>query len=799
MNSLSQRMFRAATLMAGFLVVSGAHAQTLAEGADHATQVLGTPWDMSTQSQVFPLLWTHNLSSAQVANGIMTGVARDTDPHFWLQFPRIPSAIEADNHTQAPIDADTHTQLAFMMWLPSTVVPGSRNGRLVWHTGGSTVPAFDAAYSETPLFPVYPGWHLYQFDLASLTPRQGTRWTGQVQGVRIDPCVGCQVEFKLDWARLYNDRSASASVAVPPGKAHLLAQPWGASATTSIPASAGRASLARLPPGQYRVAPISDGDYALSHRGKAWSFDTTSDLLWASNGGFSNPQVGSSGFTATTVGPDPFVLLDIPPNAPVSASKYRYISIDMTLSAVPASESGLLVWWGWQPATVSTPSAFVPVQTGRFTYRVDLGSSAQWTGDIRALRIDPLNGPNANSGVQVTLHSVRLTQVSGFEETVVFNPQPVAVNARPQVTILSPGHGTGSDYALVEQGQPWRMSTGQVRQPTLSNLVGWEYIGQIPSMPQHEGPFFHATSQPAGGGQTEGDPHAFLAYQENTHPINTANYRYLGFDLYVPMDAAQQSELTRGAVGRIAWKTDDTDPGLTSDDIVLMPGLQRYWFDMNQLVYEPATNRTWRGLARYLRIDPFEFPESRHFYLGQVQLRSPPSARWVVPVDLQLTDADGDTMTATIRSGSAVLGQAQGLGNGTHQLLASVAALPDGEHTFSVEVSDGINITVRTASVPVLKLAAGAPLPAHEVKSADRIFDWAEATFASTLGAARTPSLSQHACLQLAPGAYGRYYANSGICLFSVDGLVAYTINGAQLTLLGTTANLLSQATPTVP
>jgi hypothetical protein len=51
---------------------------------------------------------------------------------------------------------------------------------LVWHKGGSTIAAFDAAYSESPLFPVYPGWHLYDFDLAALTPSKGSPWTGEL-------------------------------------------------------------------------------------------------------------------------------------------------------------------------------------------------------------------------------------------------------------------------------------------------------------------------------------------------------------------------------------------------------------------------------------------------------------------------------------------------------------------------------------------------------------------------------------------------------------------------------------------
>ena len=49
-----------------------AQAQTVPEGADHATQKLYNAWDMATQADVFPLLWTHNLAAAAVNNGVMS-------------------------------------------------------------------------------------------------------------------------------------------------------------------------------------------------------------------------------------------------------------------------------------------------------------------------------------------------------------------------------------------------------------------------------------------------------------------------------------------------------------------------------------------------------------------------------------------------------------------------------------------------------------------------------------------------------------------------------------------------------
>lgn len=795
-HHLQARSMRHTWMLALLAAHLSAWAQTVTEGPDHATQELGRPWDMSNQADIFPLLWTHNLAAATVANGVMTASARDSDPHFWLQFPPIPSAMQAINLTQSPIDANRYTHLTYMMWLPDSVDPGARVGRLVWHKGGSTVAEFDAAYSESPLFPVYPGWHLYQFDLAALQPLSGTRWTGAVQGLRIDPCLGCNVQFKIDWARLHHHNDASARFILPPGKAQLLAQitPSGSSTpvTLRLPTIADQASAAGLPPGSYHVAAVTDGDYALSQRGKPWAFDTREDLLWSMNFGIAAAQTGPGGLSGVTSNGDPSMQLDIPVHAPIDARKYRYLAIDLTLSQIPPLESGLLVWWGDQPGAVRYPSAFIPTRAGRFTYQIDLGQSPDWTGLIKALRIDPLNGPNAGSHIAFTLHSVRLTQASGFQETATFDTSRLTVNARPTVRILSPAMGDGEDYALVEQGRAWNMLQDQVRSPQLSNLRAWTYTSVIPDL-NLTGTFFQGVSQPAQAGHTEGDPHVFLAFQENSHPIDANTYRWLSFDLFVPMDASLQSELTHGAMARVAWKTDDHDPGLTSDDIILMPGMQRYWLDMSKVAYEPASTRTWSGLVRYLRIDPFEFPESRSFFVGPVQLRATPAARHIVPVRLHLNDADGDTMSVKIKSGSTLLASATSLAPGEHQLFASLAALPAGEQRITVEVSDGRSTTVREAEMPILKLPLNAPLPPPQITAADRIFNWAESLLRGTVGAGM-PSASTHACLQPIAGAYGRFYPSSNICLFTVDGLIVFTVNGAGLTIAGTTSELLEQA-----
>ncbi len=788
MNSVRQQV--CAWLLAACGLAS-AGAATVPEGADFATDVVGDAWDFSTQSDVYPLLWTHNLASATVANGTVRGVARDTDPHLWLLFPQIPSAIPTANRPTRTIDGNRFQVLTFRMKLPDTVVPGSRQGRLVWHRGGTTIAAFDAAYSESQLISVYPGWNTYRFELDRLPMTRGTPWGGTIHGIRIDPCLGCQIEFEMDWARLSPRADTASGVTLAAGRSRLLISDDVTSANPRPVASlkagtANRVSTAELPPGTYKSAAVTDGDWALAERGRAWDMSSTSDFAWASTSGFANATVAGGAFSGTTNGPFPFLLMDIPLHTAIDTSQYRHIAIDLTVGSLPPQTSGLVVWWGAQPAALQYASGFQPLTVGRQTIRIDLGTQGNWAGLMRALRIDPINGPNAGSGVNVRIHSVRLTKTAGFIENVAWDADPLIVNAKPNAQVLSPSFGAGTlDYATVEKGAPWNMAGTGVQQPQQGNLQGWRYTNRIDDLALNV-PVFQGTSLPAAPGKTEGDPHAFLVFQENAAPIDADRYRWLGFDLYVPFNAADQNELTVGAVMRLAWKDSDLDPGLTTDDILLMPGYATYWFDMANLRYEPASARRWAGLVRYLRIDPFEFPAPRSFYLGPSRLMAQPLGRFVLPVALQLSDAESDSLSVQLLAGATVLANRTGVAPGRLDLVADLAALPLGEHTVVARISDGRNTRDVTLPLPVQKIAGTTPQAASELAAIDRIYNWAQVA----LGLPPATSSGSAGCA-LATAHARRYTVG---CLMAIDGAVFFTVGAGPLTYAGTVADFLAVA-----
>jgi hypothetical protein len=163
----------------------------------------------------------------------------------------------------------------------------------------------------------------------------------------------------------------------------------------------------------------------------------------------------------------------------------------------------------------------------------------------------------------------------------------------------------------------------------------------------------------------------------------------------------------------------------------------------------------------------------------------------VVPVVLQLGDADGDSLSVEIRSGQAVLAQQSGLAPDRVELLASLAELAEGEHHLSAIVSDGTNSSTVDFPVPIKKLSLATPLTSYEQRTLDRVFNWAEAVYPQVLAPA-TASTFQHACA--VPGSYARRYAGSNFCLFGIDGAVGYTQGDATIHYAGRLADLLGVA-----
>ncbi len=761
--------------------------------ADFATLTLNNPWDMADNSDVYPLLWTHNLAAATASGGVMNGTPRDTDAHFWAHFPQIARTTTTLDQPFIPIDASRFTTLAFYMWLPENVATGSTNGRIIWHLGGESIAQFDAGYSEAPLFPVYPGWHLYTFDLKAIQQtdllggqRWAGPWAGQVSGLRIDPSLGAALPFKIGWIRLFDGSDKSAKLASSQLNTAALTVSSDAyvkgAVVAALPRQAdGSFDLAKLPPGSYKVAPISDEDYTLAVRGAPWNMASVNDFNWASRNGWKSEGILDGKFQGATNSPDPFLLMDIPADKPVDASKYRYLRIRMELSSVPAQEAGLLVWFGNKPVDFSAGSTgFIPVQAGEKEYVIDLGSKAGWSGLIRALRIDPLNGPNAGSGVTVRISSVRLTKTATSAlETITYLADTVRINTPPQVNILAPSFASGNDYARTVLGRPWDMKD-TFSTPSYANLLNADFVKSIADL-NLTGDFFRGVSQPAAPGATEGDPAVYFLFQENRKPIDANTFRLMHVRMYVPFNAGDQNELTVGAIARVGWKETDFNSFVTYDT-PLLPGLRDLWLDMPNVRVEGNVG-VWANTVRYLRIDPFEFSPSRPFYLAGASLHTLPTVGSVLPLSLSVQGRAGASMTVRVLVDGAEVGEFKNISPGLQGLDVNLAGIADGQHSLKVCAEDGSNQGCSSLAVPFIRTREAA---AVSVSDADSLFRWVEAIAPQIL----KPNGEASQDIQ---GFYARCYAASGQCVATKDARTYY-FDGKSLADLGSVSPFIAQA-----
>ncbi|MBT7308074.1 MAG: hypothetical protein HN842_07640 [Gammaproteobacteria bacterium] len=674
----------------GILSLSHAATIQLQEGTDYSHSILENRWDMSDSADLFPLRWVDNLQSAVLEEGLLSATPQDSDPHIWLKFPQIPSSLTTLGQQQPVIDADRFTRLSYYLWLPEQVIPGTpeAKGRIVWHHGGDSIESFDAAYSESELFPVYPGWHLYEFDLDTLVVGNGQPWQGGIEGLRVDPCMGCSA-FKLDWARLSEVNSSVMELADISSDQILIdddQNPNNGFLNVVTKNQENSFSFAHLPPGQYQLTPAPN-EYALTSRGNLWDMEENSDLYWGGVSGWNSATIGNGSFSGTTVGGDPFLMLDLPQGKPIDTQRYSQLSLRIYLSEIPRVEPGLLLYWGEQPVTFTANSDFFPLQAGWNSVQIDLSQYAAWQGEVRSLRIDPLGG--ALDGVEVHLDEVTLS--AGTEAITLHQQHSLIINAAAEIMLLDPHPYSGQDYATTLLGNTWDMnewadvpSTAHVEQEQIS---GSRYSA-----------YSTATSDP------EGDPGVYLLFQQNQTPLDADIFSLLSVTMEVPFDANQQNELTRGAVARVAWKSDDWDSGLTTDDILLYPGLSTYLLDMRQAVWEPASERSWSGAVRYLRIDPLEFPESRPFELDEVRVMSLPQYRSMMPVQYQLHDPEQGAMEVDILIDGNLHQRNTARSDGVHTAWLDISTLQPGEHTLTLQVTDDLGNQQQTGLiVPFIK------------------------------------------------------------------------------------------------
>lgn len=408
---------------------------TIAEGDDFATVVLGDPWDMEQLTDIFQ---PTNIGSISISDRIFSGFSTSNDPYFWVLHPGYPGVQNiGKNGVNYPIDASRYRRLSFRLWLP----PGENSyAHIYWNTEPD--PAKIAGLTDS--VPVSGGWHVYNIDLPTWV-KQGS-WSGQITGLRIDPFTLSGVTFKFDWVRLSDPSSSPSYNVVWSGQgtsASLFFDDDGDAipCNTQVPIALGIDNTGsyswtpNLPPGEYYIYVEVDGsgscspgpltinqapllkilapsmtsgeDYAATVLGDPWDMSNPEDIADMS-------QIADFNFTdgilhATTTGEhnpwgDAKLLLRVSESVPIDTSRYKYLTWRMWHEGEQDIGNGWVARYLWAQTALgsdhSTSDDFV-IWEGWNSYKIDLSKALLepgspnlgWTGIVRQFRFDPTEVP----------------------------------------------------------------------------------------------------------------------------------------------------------------------------------------------------------------------------------------------------------------------------------------------------------------------------------------------------------------------------------------------------------------------
>ena len=680
------------------------------EGVEFSAVVLKNRWDMMDRDDVYPLKWANNLKEWTIENGILEGVPKDDDPNFWLLFPGVVSSLKlgklGENY---PIDASRYTKLSFLMWLPEDLPPDEPGCVIYWHKGGDTPEEFGSNFGHTGFIQTYKGWHLYTVDLKNI-PYSGVPYDGIVKGLRIDPCVRCK-SFKIAWVRLVSGKDSRSKVPAP-GIESIIVDTDNTSENgflTAIDNRDGYLDFSILPPGRYYVAFIPDVDYATSS-GNTWDMKDENDADMVD--GFSDFSFGEWGFSGATSTNDPFIVLKVNQSKPIDAGEYCYLVMDISFNRVPPEDAGMVVYWGHDLYDFSYHSDFIPIYSGFRRYVVNMCKYSGWRGEIRSFRIDPCSTPGINIGIKGVFLSTK-SSIEPEDLAPKYYKEPIFIRPAPVGDILSPSSHSGDDYATSVLGNTWEFDDeGDVE--GVSNLISCEFTDQIPEL-GIKGSFFKGISSPAKPGEW-GDPGVYLLFQKNDKPLDADRFHWLVLKMYLPGDL----DLKNGAVARIIWKRDDWDPGLSTDDIVIYPGLREYVIDLKKVKWEPESDRRWEGLVRYLRVDPHEFPEPREFYLDAVYLRADSESKGVFPIVFKVLQGgdlkadlyyDNDSVGF---DGSLIASDLKVKGGNTYTFFWDTHSVPEGRYFLYITLhSKDYTLSYYSKAPVMVKSVASVPVSYH--------------------------------------------------------------------------------------
>lgn len=292
------------------------------------------------------------------------------------------------------------------------------------------------------------------------------------------------------------------------------------------------------------------------------------------------------------------------------------------------------------------------------------------------------------------------------------------VNEIPTLSFTSPSEEGGDDFATVELGNSWNMST-------LSDIDGYANLSGAPTIAtisavDRAGQSL-GTEKVLQGTSKSGnsDPLLYMLWFDGgrgaTTPIDADKYRILVLKMGLPGNW----DLVGGSVARIYWHVKGEFNGSVekmhqSADVIIRHKsgttvIDRVIADMKSLPLEQSQSTTgWTGLVDGFRLDPHEFSTNKKFYIDHVKLAAFERANESYTFRWNYTDNDSSgkhTLSLyrdTNNSGFNGTLIASGIDTTAGSYTWDTSRLAEGTYYIYATFSDGTNSNRTYARWPIV-------------------------------------------------------------------------------------------------
>ncbi len=602
---------------------------------EYATNVLNNPWDMSDSADInhFTSHDVVDISNTSFSSGLFNfSNAQVAGGHFYFVSPLIDNLQPVGGRwgQNVPIDTSKFKHLTIRMNLDVND-PTQFGLRVLWHRGKSGAPGSERTITNLGTIPTLSGWRSYTLDLSSLSTFDGSStnaqpWTSAaIHGFGIYPLVSLGAG-QIDYIRLDDPASCdSTSVSYTSsssGNNDLLSfyldndsNPFNGflkRISTSVSAASNSSvtiSSLGMMPGNYRLVARFDSDYAALEADTPWDMNESTDI--SSTGEISNKSFSGGSFQGTTTGSSPNIFFSIPSGAPITASKYKKLSLKISTSTNTNSNPMLLYWTradGGVGLKYLNQSSHDANNDG--VYQLDLAGEASWTGSITSLRLQVTTDGTTGHTFSLDFLQIRKTGLVTTENvgSTVASANTLTISDPPRLQVLQP------DVKGGELFKAWDLRSGDVglsynvdsaTDPSAPAEPLTAYLPDVRSIGGTRGNIYKSTNVAGNGDSNE--YMNFPSAGQNNYTINADEYQ----NLCVRMALNRDYNITLGSVTKYFYKQNGSD--FESSDA--WATIYDRWSDNRWYEYCVDTRNhptetgmlTWGGMLEAFRVDPHEF------------------------------------------------------------------------------------------------------------------------------------------------------------------------------------------------